>query len=216
MAFEAIAIVRRGHARRIHFLKKDHVMVESLSFTPMLLNMSPVVSFKFSKDSHLTGSVLVPGANDWRKNLHCNALGAAMSRNVSSIMYYAKNVQLPFPQSKKLSHVNFVDRSSTLRLMALCMCSMNVSLVECHPMVNLESEAVGTPCLRGPLNLDVLEDHPYVRLANVSDPTNPFEIRDGIDRVAAVPTAEMREMISDYLNEINQVSLTRYREFLEI
>ena len=83
-------------------------------------------------------------------------------------------------------------------------------------MVNLESEAVGTPCLRGPLNLDVHEDHPYVRLVSVSDPTSPFEIRDGIDHIAAVRTAELGEMISDYLKSINQVSLKRYLDFLEI
>ncbi len=213
IAFKALEIIRRGHARRIHFLKKDHCMVEGRTFMPMLLNMSPVVPVKSSNSA---GSVLIPGTDDWRKNVFCNALGAAMSGNVNSIIHYAKSIELPPPHSGKLRHVNFADRSSTFQLMALCMCTLYVSIVECHPMVNLESEAVGTPCLRGPLNLDVLEDHPYVRLVNVADPTNPFEIRDGIDRVAAVPRAEIREMMSDYLCSVNRTSLLRYRDFLEI
>lgn len=216
LAFEAIEILRRGDARRIHFLKKDHAMVEGHSFTPMLLNMSPIVSLRAFIGSHAAGSVLIPGTDDWRKNLFSNALGAAMSENVTSILHYAKNIQLPPPHSTKLKHANFVDRRSTLQLMALCRCTLNVSLVECHPMVNLESEAVGTPCLRGPLNLDALEDHAYVRLVSVSDPTSPFEIRDAVDRVAMVAAAEMEEMIMDYIKAINHVSITRYREFLEV
>lgn len=216
LAFEAIELARSGCLKRIHFMKRNHSIVEGQSFVPMLLNSSPVVPFKFKIESQSGKSVCLPGTDTWLKNLHCNALGAALSPSVEKVIHYAKAVELPHPYGRKLSHLNFVDRSSTLRLMAMCMCTLNVSLVECHPMVNLESEAVGTPCLRGPLNLDALEDHPYVGLVNVVDPTNPYQIRDAINRVCAVQRSELRDMISNYLAELNRISLVRYREFLEL
>jgi hypothetical protein len=216
LAFEAIDLVRSGCVKRIHFMKRNHDMVEGKSYAPMLLNMSPVVSTKASENSHSSGIAFMPGTNEWRKNLHCNALGAAMSPRVSTVLHYAKDVRLPSPHSEKLRHIRFVNRRSTLELMTTCMMTLYVSLVECHPMVNLESESIGIPCLRGPLNIDVLEDHPYVVLVRVSDPSNPFEIRDCVVRVADVPAAEIRELISDYLHRVNKTSLERYREFLEI
>ncbi len=56
--------------------------------------------------------------------------------------------------------MRFVDREGTFPLMAEIMVTLNVSPTETHQTVALESEAVGTPCLRARLFLDALEDHP--------------------------------------------------------
>lgn len=216
MALEIIELVRTGQAKRLHFMKKVHPMAEGKSYLPMLLNMSPVVPVAFTSGHRTAGTALMPGTDDWRKNLHCNALGAALSSMITTVIHYAKNVELPSPYSNKLRRAQYVNRSATLRLMALCECTLYASLVECHPMVNLESEAVGTPCLRGPLNLDAFEEHSYARLAEVADPTNVYEVKTSLERLLSVPAEEMRGMIKDYLQQINRVSLERYREFLEV
>jgi hypothetical protein len=125
-------------------------------------------------------------------------------------------VKLPEPWQARLRHVRFVDREGTFRLMAESLATLNVSLTECHPMVALESEAVGTPCLRARLFLDALDDHPYVRAVEVEDATSPFEVRDVLRRVLGIPRPELKDMIGDYLTAVDRVSTSRYGDFLEL
>ena len=83
-------------------------------------------------------------------------------------------------------------------------------------MVNLESEAVGTPCLRNSLFLDALEDHEYVRLVEVKDFANPAEICETLQRVISVSRVEMLDLIRDYLSRLNRTAMQRYADFLEL
>lgn len=92
----------------------------------------------------------------------------------------------------------------------------NVSIVDCHPMVDQEALAVRVPCLRGPLFLDALEDHPYVRATEVPNPLSVHEISTAMTRVFDIDPSEMEGMIVDYAQGIRAVSLDRYVEFLEL
>ena len=83
-------------------------------------------------------------------------------------------------------------------------------------MVALESESVGTPCLRKKLFLDALEDHPYVRAVEVEDPTNPFDIRDVLRLLLKIPKQDLAERMQDYLQKVNSLAITRYLEFLAL
>ena len=214
LAFQAIALAEEGHVKRFHILKRNHGLLGQKSFTPMLLNMSPVTGTPVVPHSRRAAAVFLPGTEGWIKNLHGNALGAAMAAGVEEVLHYARKITLPEPWQARLKHVPYVDRRGTFGLMAGSLATLNVSLTECHPMVALESEAVGTPCLRGRLFLDALEDHPYVRTVEVEDATSPFEIRDVLQRVLDIPAREREEMISDYLTALNRVSAERYGEFL--
>jgi hypothetical protein len=215
LAFQALELARKQEVKRIHFMRKDHQLAGPRSFAPLLLNMSPVVSFSPKRSAkHL--NVLLPGTEDWRKNLHCNALGAAMTPGVNKILHYAKAVALPPPYQDRLERTEFLDRHATLRLMSLCSATLYVSLAECHPMVALESEAVGTPCLRNRLYLDAFEDHPYVRLVEVVDQASPVEVSTALKRVFYIQPTELCDLIGDYLSKINSMSLSRYKEFLEL
>jgi hypothetical protein len=129
---------------------------------------------------------------------------------------HARKITLPEPWQSRLKPVAYIDRRGTFGLIAGSMATLNVSLTDCHQMVALESEAVGTPCLRGRLFLDVLEDHPDVRVVTVEDATSPFEIRDALQRLLVIPEKERAGMISDYLAAVNRPSVVRYREFLEL
>jgi hypothetical protein len=215
-AFAAIELAQKGLLRRIHFLKNNHPLVEGRSFLPMLLNLPPALGPMPAEETSDEVSVFIPGTDDWRKNLHCNALGAALSSDVSRILHYAREIHLPPPYDGKLKHVQFSSRATTFRLMAQSRCTLNVSLAECHPMVGLESEAVGTPCLRGPLRLDALEDHPYVKLVTVEDPTSPFEITARLEGVLGTQDGESKQMIREYLAALTATALSRHMDFLNL
>ncbi len=188
-------------------------------FQPMLFNLSP----KFNSDNTvrrnhnlLDGVVFAPGWSGWRKNVYTNVLAAAMSERIRSIWIYAKDLDLPSLFSDKLRAWDYSTREFTFELIAQSSLCLNVSLVDCHPMVNVEAQTIGRPCLRGNLYLDALEEHPYVKLTNVNDITSVAEIRDGIERVLSVPSSEMQEIILDYQAKSDDVARSRYLEFLEL
>jgi hypothetical protein len=216
LAFQSITLAQQGHVRRFHILKRNHGLLGEKSFTPMLLNMSPVLAAGAVPPGPRAAAVFLPGTEGWIKNLHGNALGAAMAAGVDEVLHYARKIVLPEPWRARLRHVPYVDRRGTFGLMASSLATLNVSLTECHPMVALESEAVGTPCLRARLFLDALEEHPYVRAVEVQDATSPFEIRDVLQRLLAIPEQEREGMIRDYLAAVNRISAERYGEFLGV
>ena len=211
---KALEFARTGAIKRIHFMKRDHEVLAPNTYRPILLNMAPIIPTPRSGTS--SPFALVPGSSYWLKNLHCNVLGAALSEQIEKVIHFAHGITLPSPFSSKLEHVKHVDRPSTLRLMSLCGITLNVSLAECHPMVSLESEAVGTPCLRNPLFLDAHEEHPYVRLVEVKDTASPVEISRQASTLLSMRRTEIAELIGDYLYKINTTSELRYREFLEL
>lgn len=215
-AFSAIDLVRSGRARKLHFMKAGNDVLGLPTSSPLLLNMSPVVPHHYAQATRNSNYVLVPGTPGWVKNIFCNALGAALAPEVERVLHFARDLTLPKPFKSKLERVEYVDRRTTLRLMSNCIATLYVSIVECHPMVNLESEAVGTPCLRNSLFLDVLEDHEYVRLVEVNNPANPVDVCETLQRVMSVDRNEMHDLIKDYLFQLNTTALQRYADFLEI
>ena len=218
-AFTHFELAREGLVRKLHIMKPDFDLPVDCLFRPMLFNMSPNLrerSINWAGQPPKEAIAFIPGWRDFHKNIFTNAMGAALTDRIKEVWTYASDVELPSSLSQKIRAVPFVDRESTFRLFELASLTMNVSLVDCHPMLNLESQALGTPCLRGPLFLDALEDHPYVKLTSVSDPTSPRQIKEAVERVLQVSEHELRDMIFDYQAASDRHAIDRYREFLEI
>jgi hypothetical protein len=215
-ALAAIALADSGKIKRLHFMQRDCPLAGDRAFVPMLFNPAPVHHSPVGSGGRQDDVIFLPGTNTWRKNLHVNALGGALSSRVSRVMHYAPDLVLPQPYDAKLRRASYTDRAATFGLMARVGCTLNVSLVECHPMVGLESESVGTPCLRGRLNLDAGDDHDYARLVQVEDPNSPYDVQRRLDDILALPQPERLEMIRDYTAQMDRRSLDRYKEFLEL
>jgi hypothetical protein len=215
-ALAAIALADSSKIKRLHFMQRDCPLAGDRAFVPMLFNPAPIHRSTVGSGRRQDDVVFLPGTDSWRKNLHVNALGGALSSRVSRVMHYAPDLELPQPYNAKLRRASYTDRAATFGLMARVGCTLNVSLVECHPMVGLESESVGTPCLRGRLNLDAGEDHAYARLVQVDDPNSPYDVQRRLDGILALPQPERLEMIRDYTARMDRTSLERYKEFLEL
>ncbi len=189
-------------------------------FRPVLFNFSPNIGDRRPSYSEGTAKpkcvALSAGWGGLRKNVYTNVMGAALSDRIEAIWLYAPDIELAPPLSKKLRPQRYVSRETTFQLMAASSLCLNVSLVDCHPMVNVESQTFGRPCLRGPLFLDALEEHPYVKATTVYDVNSPAEIRDRIDLLCSIPAVEREQLTLDYQKRSDEVARTRYRDFLEL
>lgn len=219
MAFAALELLRAGFVKKLHVMKAGFDFPAKGLFKPVLFNMAPNLDglpVAPADALQLKGVAFSAGWSHWRKNVHTNLLGAALSSAVSAVWHHADDVRLPSPMGDKLVHKRFHARENTFELMALASISLNVSITDCHPMVNIESQALGRPCLRGALHLDALETHPYVDLTMVADPSSVSMITAKIDKLLAIPDDERRELTLDYQRQSDRVARDRYKEFLEI
>ncbi len=219
-AFCALDLLQTGRVKRLHFMKEGFTYPVDGLFQPMLFNLSPNFGADNPvlrmKDLSREGVAFAPGWSGWRKNVYTNVLAAALAKRVTSVWVYARDIELPPLLSHKLKLQDHTTREATFELMAMSSICLNVSLVDCHPMVNIEAQSIGRPCLRGNLFLDALEKHPYIALTNITDLTSVVEIRDGVDRVLSVPEAELRGLTLDYQKRSDEVARSRYMEFLEL
>ena len=218
-AFMCLDLARTEKIKRLHVMKPNFEFPGARLYKPMLFNLSPRIEklgLQINPALAEPNRTLIPGWSGWRKNIHTNALGAALNDRVKEVWAFGGDLKLPEPLGSKIRIVPFQGREETFRLMAAAALVMNVSLVDCHPMVQVESQTLGRACLRGPLFLDALEEHPYVALTMVRDPTSAMEIRDVIERLLSVSAQERSELAKDYQRLSDMVAISRYREFLEV
>ncbi|WP_250477002.1 methyltransferase domain-containing protein [Caballeronia sp. INML1] len=219
-AHRAIQMAREGKVRRFSAIRRGlGPIVGERNFAPQLVNMPPLFSNRTvarrsprREDCH----ALAPSWNDLRKNLATNVLAAQCVDRIGRIHVVAKDFDLPKWLAPKLTKVAYRDHTGMLEMMASMDLVLNVTTIDCHPMVDLEAMSVGTPCVRGPLFLDGLEDHEYVRLTSVDNPMSVEDISRCIERLLSVETHTLDGMMSDYKNALLELSRQRYLEFLEI
>lgn len=217
-AFIALDMLDKGILRRVHIMRAGFQYSHKGLFTPILLNKSPRLEhFKTHFSDRLENfNVFIPGWTGWRKNIYVNAYAAALCEEVETIVAYGSDIILPENLQHKLHHVKFIDRVQTMHLMCNARLTMNASLVDCHPMANIESQALGVPCIQGNLFLDALEDHEYCTFTQVSDVNSVFEIQTRIRSCLSQDWNYMSEMTRDYQTKLDVISLDRYRDFLEL
>ncbi|MDR2852463.1 MAG: glycosyltransferase family 2 protein [Burkholderiaceae bacterium] len=217
-AFEVLDLVKSGRVRRVHFMRSGFEFSVPNIFQPILFNMSPVIEGVggHSEIKHGKSVVFAPGWADWRKNLYTSVLAASMLDSVDEIWIHADGVEIPNSIKNKIIHHKFLNREQTFDLMKYSTICMNASLVDCHPMVNVEAQSLGKACIRGKLHLDALEDHPYIKLTEADNVISIADIKQTIARVLAVPKDELRALTLDYQANSDIVARNRYLEFLEI
>ncbi|MBN8162985.1 methyltransferase domain-containing protein [Burkholderia multivorans] len=216
----AIRMARDGRVKRFSAIRRGlGPIVGERNFAPQLVNMPPKVdNGQVRRRPPRSGSysALAPSWNDLRKNLATNVLAAHAVKSVDSIYVVAKDFELPKWISTKVKKVGYRDHASMLELMATMDIVLNVTTIDCHPMVDLEAMSVGTPCVRGPLFLDGLETHPYVCLTAVDNPMSVEDVASCIGRVLDTGESELIGMMDDYKRQLHELSAQRYAEFLAI
>lgn len=212
-------LVLSGKLRGYHAIRRGMgKSVGQLHYPLQLLNLYPnLPASSIRLPIRGEGAVaFIPSWNDIRKNLAGNIIAAASNNRIEKIFIYAKNMHLSDQFTTKVNIVEERDMEGTLTLMQASDLILNATVIDCHPMVDLEALAVGTPTIRGPLFLDVLEDHEYSQFVTVQNPLNTQDIDEAIDRVLGGNLTQLKMAMADFKLKLKNISIQRYAEFLEL
>ena len=215
LVFGMIELAQKGYFQRVHIMKAGMEIPGVPLFEPLLYNISPKHGLRTVETIPPERTVaFAPGWGNWIKNVFGNALGASLSERIDQVWAFAADLQLPSPLDNKLKILKPSDREGTFKCYLAADLSLNVSLIDCHPMVNVECQSVGRACIRSDLKLDRYEDHDYVKLVQVENNNSPLEIKLAVERTLNVPKPELADMTLDYQAKIDALALSRYVEFL--
>jgi hypothetical protein len=208
---------QRGYFRRAHMIKSGMDAVFPRSFVPMLLNSPPITGRGRVIPAFASGRkvALVPAHTDIRKNLHSSLLGAALADRIDDVLFYGK-IRSVIPVTKRCKRIKYRDHDHHIALLHEIDVTVNVTTIDCHPMVDLEALGAGGVSLSGPLFLDALQTHPYTALSVIENPFSVNDIRDRLVRLCQMNNSELNEIIADYTAALSKISLERYKTFLEI
>jgi SAM-dependent methyltransferase len=215
-ALMALKLSREGKVNRFSAIRRGLEEVAGSSyFMPQLLNPVPrlgldIVLKPTGKD-RLTA--LVPSWNDLRKNLATNLLAAEGVDRIEKTYVFAKDLDLPPWIVTKAVRIKYPGPHALPNVVRGVDIVMNVTTIDCHPMVDLEALACRVPCIRGPLFLDALEDHQYAVLTTVDNPLSVVDVAKRTRHVLSVPNDEMHRMMADYADRLTKVAIDRYAEF---
>lgn len=204
-----------GAFKRAHVLKAGEVGLFPGSFKKLLLNQPPALK-KRRLESPFAGetpTALVPAFNDIRKNVYANLIGCAYATRLKRTLYFADVIRLPV-FNETMVHTTYSGHHANFDLLSQTDVVVNATLIDCHPMVDLEALGAGTPAITGPLHLDALKDHAYTAMSEVENPLDPTLIAESIDRVAQMPPGEIDDILADYTGQLRAISIARYGEFL--
>lgn len=211
-------LLSNGVITKAHILKQHASDFLECGFTPLLLNLPPQwkgvrISPAFSQKETVTA--FLPGWIDVRKNWHANMLAAERSDVVKQLFYYADTCPV-FDRTGKAKQINF-DPVTHMDVMSSVDLVLNATLIDCHPMVDLEALACRTPAITSKLFLgELLDAHAYSKLTSIENVLDTKEISDRIKFISEIDEGEILEMMSDYADALIRMSFSRYEDFLDL
>jgi hypothetical protein len=208
---------KQGYFSRSHMLKGGMGAIFPNSFVPMLINWPPLIPRQRAVPAF--GSkhriAIIPAHLDIRKNVYTSLVGTCLSRSIHDVLYYGK-IKAKLPSISRARRVIYSGHDKHLSLMQNVDACVNVTTIDCHPMVDLEALACGAFPITGPLFLDALQNHPFTRLSEVTNPFDVGEIARRLDSVGAMDNSELHSIMCDYSAKLGNISRDRYKEFLEL
>jgi hypothetical protein len=215
-----IGALRRGIFNRIASVKPEFHTVADCYWPETIYNCAPNVAGFAAAASPDLRAVFIPVENTWRKNLYTNVLAACHSDRVDSVFCVNRPSALEeIADLRKLSVTGYLRLMNLYAFMGTVGCVLNASLAECQPMTQLESAAMGTPCITGPLRLPKFAQHPLTALTEVEYLDSPAEIRGALETILQERETDpdgLQAMITDYLDTRRCAALESYVRLLDV
>ena len=157
----------------------------------------------------------VPGSDNVSQNLYVNILAAELSEHIDGVWHYADLSDSPIRLTKSRK-LQYGDPDRHHRLLAAANIVLHVTVLDCHPMVDLEANASGRLSLHMNYKLGVLEDHAAEQLQSLDDPNDVNALVERIDFVANIPFAERAQLALEFAAAMTAEATARYKEFLDL
>lgn len=212
--FPTKRLYEKGYIRRMHIMRSGcHLLLKSwphVLFNAPLRMEAKKACARISEN----GIALVPMTAAMGKNLYTNIIAAAVSEKIKIIKTYNGNDLMQLCGGKTVRFLRHDGMEGHLQVLKKCAISLNVTCVDCQPMVDLEALSAGTPAITGPLFLENHFKSDYPRITTVQNPLSSEEIVKAIGRLDAIPTTELCEMMLEYKTELLQKHIESYGNFL--
>jgi len=207
-------LYEKGFIRKMHILREGcHLLLNT--WPEMLFNVPLKIEIRKSNlKLSENGVALVPMTSEIRKNLYTNIIAAAVSTRIKIIKTYNGNDLQEICGGKPVKLLKHDGIAGHLKVLQECAVSLNVTCVDCQPMVDLEALAAGTPAITGPLFLEKYFKSAYPRITTVQNPLSAAEIVEAIDRLDDIPPEELSSMMHEYKAELVQKHVESYNNFL--
>lgn len=210
--------LRMGTLQGLGSVKPDFSSVIEGYWPGLIINFAPDLPASGARQPPEIRSVYTPLDPGWRKNMYTNVLGALGASNVELV----KTANFPnglesLVNLDRLRLVGYLRGRDLLDEMARSSLVLMATLAECQPMTQLESFAVGTPAMTGPLYIREFEDDPLIRLCTTLHLDNPALLARDVERLVALrhdDPAAMEEMIANHLSRRHALAAERYADFL--
>jgi len=184
-----------------------------------IINYAPNIPIPYNRRSDNV-EVYAPLDVGWRKNLFTNIMAASLAKNVDIV----KTANFPngledIHDIRKLRLVGYLRGRDLLDEMARSSLTLIATLAECQPMTQLESFAVGTPAMTGPLGLAEFADDPLTDLCTTHVLDNPALLARDIEKVVGVLRSDpigVEQMIVAHLARRHKIATQNYADFLEL
>jgi len=207
-------LYEKGLIRKMHIMREGcHLLLNS--WPEALFNVPLNVEGKKSCQKISEGGIaIVPLTTSLGKNLYTNIIAAAVSPKIKTIITYNGNDLSEIFREKSIKLLRHDGVAGHLKVLQECSISLNVTCVDCQPMVDLEALAVGTPAITGPLFLEQHFKSSYPHITTVQNPLSTVEIVKAIDRLDDIPQDELSSMMLEYKAELIQKHIESYNNFL--
>lgn len=182
-----------------------------------IYNCGPRAKLPVSKLGCYCNYAFVPVENTWRKNLYVNLVGAIASEVDEVLCVNAPSFLEHVVKLDKVRVVGWQTPATLLGYMRSALCVLNVTLIECQPMTQLEAAAVGTPCITGPLRIEELKDHELTRLTEIDILDEPRVVAKAINNIKAYrdrDEAGFQALLADFLEQRLRLCLDSYSNLL--
>lgn len=184
-----------------------------------IINYAPNIAMPKGRRSPRV-EVYAPLDVGWRKNLFTNIIAASLASSVDTV----KTANFPnglenIYDLNKLRLVGYLRGRDLLDEMARSSLTLIATLAECQPMTQLESFAVGTPALTGPLAVQEFVGDPLIELCTTYHLDNPALLAKDIEKIINVlrsdPTG-MEQMLAEHLERRHAIATQNYATFLDL
>jgi hypothetical protein len=206
-------LYEKGFVKKLHIMRGGcHLL---LNCWPEILFNAPlnIVGEKFCQKISENGIALVPMTASMGKNLYTNIIAAAVSSKIKTINTYNGNNLMDICNGKTIKFLRHNGVAGHLKVLENCAVSLNVTCIDCQPMIDIEAVSAGTPAITGPLFLENYFKSTYPKLTTVQNPLSPEEIIKKIDKLDAIPGGELAAMMTEYKAELLQKHIESYNSF---